>query len=180
MVSKNEASSGKPKTYYGVAIGRNPGVYEDWPSTQSQIAGWKGPRYKKFTTRTEAERFIELNRLGVANGTNATADHMAKRQRVSAPGMTAEAPTDQDGSTYDAGDGYLPEGAVDGFDPNIVLDDEQNLRYKSEFEKKRKKVVPAKRPAGMLNIYTDGSSLSNGKKGSRAGVGVYFGPGDPQ
>ncbi|RGP68014.1 ribonuclease h1 [Fusarium longipes] len=31
---------------------------------------------------------------------------------------------------------------------------------------------------GMIKIYTDGSSLGNGKPGSRAGLGVYFGPGD--
>jgi len=32
----------------------------------------------------------------------------------------------------------------------------------------------------MLIIHTDGSSLANGTAGARAGVGVYFGPGDPR
>lgn len=37
------------------------------------------------------------------------------------------------------------------------------------------------RPAeDVLQIYTDGSSLANGKAGSRAGVGVFFGEGDPR
>jgi ribonuclease HI len=31
---------------------------------------------------------------------------------------------------------------------------------------------------GIMRIYTDGSSLANGKVGSRAGVGVWFGDGD--
>lgn len=31
---------------------------------------------------------------------------------------------------------------------------------------------------GVLTIYTDGSSLANGRRGARAGVGVFFGPGD--
>lgn len=31
-----------------------------------------------------------------------------------------------------------------------------------------------------LVIYTDGSSLANGKKGARAGVGVFFGANDPR
>lgn len=35
-------------------------------------------------------------------------------------------------------------------------------------------------PANTLPIYTDGSSLANGKAGSRAGLGVYFGDGDPR
>ncbi|KAI5281880.1 hypothetical protein KEM52_003840, partial [Ascosphaera acerosa] len=30
----------------------------------------------------------------------------------------------------------------------------------------------------ILRIYTDGSSLANGKAGAVAGVGVFFGPGD--
>jgi ribonuclease HI len=33
---------------------------------------------------------------------------------------------------------------------------------------------------GFQNIYTDGSSLANGRAGAAAGVGVYFGPGDPR
>lgn len=33
-------------------------------------------------------------------------------------------------------------------------------------------------PDGTVRVYTDGSSLSNGKAGSRAGVGVYFGDND--
>lgn len=32
----------------------------------------------------------------------------------------------------------------------------------------------------VLNIYTDGSSLANGKIGSRAGLGVFFGASDPR
>jgi ribonuclease HI len=32
----------------------------------------------------------------------------------------------------------------------------------------------------VLKIYTDGSSLANGKKGARAGLGVFFGTNDPR
>ncbi|KAL9106202.1 MAG: hypothetical protein Q9227_008735 [Pyrenula ochraceoflavens] len=178
-VATDGRAAGKPKAYYGVAIGRNPGVYVDWPSAQAQIVGWKGPRYKKFATKTEAERFVELHRGNLTNGVEAAADRETKRRRISAPGMTHDPPADADGNVFEAGEGFLPEGAVDGFDPNIVLDDRQNLRYKTQLEKQQKKVVLAKPAAGMLNIYTDGSSLSNGKVGSRAGVGVYFGPDNP-
>jgi ribonuclease HI len=43
--------------------------------------------------------------------------------------------------------------------------------------KKSKKV---KEEAGVLHVYTDGSSLSNGKAGAAAGVGVFYGVGDPR
>jgi ribonuclease HI len=32
--------------------------------------------------------------------------------------------------------------------------------------------------AGIVHIYTDGSSLNNGRAGAAAGVGVFFGAGD--
>lgn len=48
-------------------------------------------------------------------------------------------------------------------------------------EKDTKKEAELALPSeDMLKIYTDGSSLANGKAGSRAGVGVFFGDGDPR
>lgn len=83
------------------------------------------------------------------------------------------------GNVFDPGTGPLPFGAEDGFDPNIKLDSNGNLVHKTEAEKTAKKTIPKPHPPpGMLTIYTDGSSLRNGAAGARAGVGVYFGPGD--
>lgn len=45
---------------------------------------------------------------------------------------------------------------------------------------KKSKKVKVKEEAGVLHIYTDGSSLSNGKAGAAAGVGVFYGVGDPR
>ena len=44
--------------FYGVAVGRQPGVYTDWTRVQECIMGWKGPKFKKFATRAEAEEFV--------------------------------------------------------------------------------------------------------------------------
>ena len=44
---------------------------------------------------------------------------------------------------------------------------------------KASKAGSSKMPAGnVVEIYTDGSSLANGRAGSRAGLGVFFGDGD--
>lgn len=43
-----------------------------------------------------------------------------------------------------------------------------------------RETVPKKLADDLLQIYTDGSSLANGKHGARAGIGVYFGDGDPR
>jgi ribonuclease HI len=61
--------------FYGVAVGLHPGVYEDWEEAKEQIAGVKGPKYKKFATRAEAEEFVRT--LGKSSTVAAT-----KRNRV--------------------------------------------------------------------------------------------------
>lgn len=78
---------------------------------------------------------------------------------------------------YAPGEGPLPPGSVDGFDPDIFLNPiTGKVEYKSQAQKERKIMVP--KPAGVLRIYTDGSSLGNGQYGAVSGVGVYFGAGD--
>jgi len=79
---------------------------------------------------------------------------------------------------YEAGTGPLPPGAIDGFDPNILLDPRAGeIVYKRPAQKNATKLqAVAPSPDSMLRIHTDGSSLRNGKAGAMAGVGVYFGP----
>lgn len=51
-------STSSPSKFYGVAVGRTPGVYTDWSIAQQEVVGWKNPKYKKFETRAEAEEFV--------------------------------------------------------------------------------------------------------------------------
>lgn len=172
--------TGTPKSFYGVAIGRTPGVYTDWPSCQAQIVGWKGPRFKKFTTKAEAEQFVRCHSTSLANGSDAHTEVETKRRRISSePGLTKGDLTDENGDVFEPGIGPLPPGAEDGFDPNIKLLADGTVHYKTPLEKNKRKVISLQ-PAAMLNIYTDGSCTNNGGKSAKAGVGVYFGPGDPQ
>jgi ribonuclease HI len=179
--------SGEPK-FYGVQVGKVPGVYLDWPQAQVQIQGVKGPKYKKFNTRAEAEAFVAQGR----NKNGGIADAQLppeKRYRLdmvnrSAPGLVTGsiyAPKDANGNVFEPGTGPLPPGAEDGFDPNIKLNAVGQVVPKTEAEKEKRKIISKERdPPGMLRVYTDGSSLRNGHAGARAGVGVFFGPGDPR
>ena len=126
----------KPPRFYGVAVGRKPGVYTEWSAAQEAIVGWKGPKFKKFDTRTEAEAFVR---------SNGAASRAAKQ-----PLFNADADEEED-----------------------------------EFqEPPAKKVKDAGKLAnsrnGVVVVYTDGSSLGNGRTGATAGVGVYFGDSDPR
>ncbi len=52
------------KKYYGVAVGRRPGVYTQWfgeAGAHVQVKGYPGARYKGFATRKEAETFVRGN-----------------------------------------------------------------------------------------------------------------------
>lgn len=158
--------------FYGIQRGRVPGVYTDWSKAQEQIRGFQRPRYRKFSTREEAEDFVKSGDQLPAVGFGEA------KTTVVAPGMMSENAKDAEGVEFVAGDGPLPNGAEDGFDPNVLLDPATGkLVYKTTQQKTVTKTKTAGIP-GMLRIYTDGSSLRNGTKLASAGVGVFFGPGD--
>jgi ribonuclease HI len=174
--------------FYAVQNGRVPGVYTEWTQAQAQIRGIKKPRHKKFNTRAEAEAFVAAGRKspGADASSHITPEEEIRRLivRNSAPGLQVNgtyAPTDKDGNPYEVGRRPLPPGAEDGYDPNVKLTSNGTIADRTQEEKSRtKKMTKVPDPPGMLRIYTDGSSLSNGQAGARAGVGVYFGPQDPK
>ena len=47
--------------YYGVARGRNPGVYDNWDDCQNEVHQYSHALYKKFSSRAEAESYVRRN-----------------------------------------------------------------------------------------------------------------------
>lgn len=45
-------------SFYAVRKGINPGIYLTWPECNREVTGFKGAEYKKFSTKIEAENFI--------------------------------------------------------------------------------------------------------------------------
>lgn len=45
--------------FYAVAVGRDRGIFTDWPSAQKLVTGYGGAKYKSFATRQEAEEWLE-------------------------------------------------------------------------------------------------------------------------
>lgn len=119
-----------PTRFYGVAIGRKPGVYTDWAKAQEAIVGWKGPKYKKFDTLSEAEAFVRQYSVSVSASESIGAE---------------------------------------------VADPQEPPAKKAKTDIKQ--LISRSK---VLVVYTDGSSLGNGRNGASAGVGVYFGPSDPR
>ena len=164
-----------PKKYYGVRVGKVPGVYTDWPTANQQVIGFKGPKYKSFPTRQEAELFVK----GDGPSENEEGGKAALKSKKPKNGIQAPE-LDEIDDGIEPGYGPLPKGAVDGFDPRIKLNSSTGvLEYKSQDRLHATKMmatgVVKNEP---LHIFTDGSSLKNGAVGAKAGVGVYFGPQD--
>lgn len=47
-----------PEKYYAIRKGMTPGIYTNWPEAQKQIVGFSNAEYKSFTSKDEAEDFI--------------------------------------------------------------------------------------------------------------------------
>ncbi|KAL2041594.1 hypothetical protein N7G274_005378 [Stereocaulon virgatum] len=205
VAGENPAQNGSngfssPPKFYAVKNGRIPGIYLDWPSAQEQITGWQKPRHRCFATRIEAQRFLDEDE-GKAYDTSPTIEAdsgtfttygasevqvepdfqvpASKKARRTLNDTKLAAP-EYNEADYEPGTGPMPPDAVDGFDPNIVLDPVSGkILYKTKEQRQEKKP----RSSGTsqtepIRIHTDGSSSGNGTAGAFAGVGVYFGPGD--
>ncbi|BHH84798.1 ribonuclease HI [Desulforhopalus sp. 52FAK] len=46
------------KKFYAVASGRTQGVFTDWATTESQVKGFAGAKYKSFPTESEARAWL--------------------------------------------------------------------------------------------------------------------------
>lgn len=169
--------------FYGIANGHNPGVYTSWDEAQVQIQDFKGPRYKKFPTREEAEEFVK-NKGVIPPKPVVTPSKPPKE--TAAAGKKAKAPLS---ATFVAPQANMMDNSM--MDDSITNDDlDEILALPSKKVKTGQSydtiddlhVEPPESlevDDGVLKIYTDGSALKNGQQGAIAGVGVYFGPNSP-
>ena len=65
--------------YYAVAVGREPGIYTEWPLAKEQVDGFPGAMYKGFRDRAEAE--VWLNNPWRSQGKRQQADKIVKPAR---------------------------------------------------------------------------------------------------
>lgn len=177
-------NSDQTEKYYAVAIGNKPGVYTDWPEAQRAYAGVKGPKYRKFLSRAAAEEYVLT--FGGPAGKRALASQKAAAGRGKSAAAAAAAEEseeeEEEDEDEDEDDDDDEEDDEDG-DPAEIL---QPVAKKQKMPTATAASASAlsKRPAppagggGLTEIYTDGSSIGNGKVGASAGVGVFFGEGD--
>lgn len=54
-----EVQPGDMKVYYGVRMGKKPGVYLGWKACRRQVEGVSGSTFRSFTTRSQAQAYVE-------------------------------------------------------------------------------------------------------------------------
>ena len=73
------------KKFYVVWKGYKPGIYQSWIDCQEQIEGYKGAKYKSYSTMTVARRAYELGRDVVSKAQN------IKKEAIVTPSLSVDA-----------------------------------------------------------------------------------------
>jgi ribonuclease HI len=166
--------------YYGVAKGRVPGVYTEWTAAQEQIKGWKQPKYKEFATRGEAEAFVR------SGGKGNTPD--VSKDTEESNGAESQSEDFEDDNSEEGRPKKSRKSSPNQNAGGAVVNgkDSKGGKERSQKHSSGTSTLTASirsKPSGQtvpLIVHTDGSSRGNGKIGAVAGVGVYFGEGDPR
>ncbi|KAF4950870.1 hypothetical protein FGADI_7910 [Fusarium gaditjirri] len=139
-----------PRKYYAVAVGHVPGIYATWDETQPQVTDIAGPKHKRFNTQEDAEDFIRKN---------------ASPETCQRLGISLEKTQEYTGAAFEP---VETSTKMVKAEPALAPAQKAAPRAVPKYEESE----------NVLNIWTDGSSLANGQAGSRAGLGVFFGPND--
>ncbi|KAJ1338179.1 ribonuclease HI [Microdochium nivale] len=198
--SKKRKLDPAAQKYYAVKAGKQPGVYLTWAECQAQTAGFKGAVYKSFLAREDAQAFAEGRKVAsdsleeprfyavaVGNGVGIYSDW----EECSAAITNVKGPKYKKfESRVEAIDFIRTHGNQAAQDWLAAQAESQQPVVKktrtatAAATKTRQPppdvVAPSDLELDLIHVYTDGSSRSNGRVNAVAGVGVYFGVGDPR
>lgn len=156
---------GRKGGYYAVRTGRQTGVFQTWEECERYVKGFPGARYKKFSTQDEAKSFVVGSDSGYsASYSYAASTYCGSRKRS--------------WNDFSENSSYNPRG-YEHFKPSYPSfsssSSSSSLSPSSLFSSSSSTASSSdSRPV----VYTDGCCTKNGRKGARAGIGVYWGPGN--
>ena len=141
-------------SFYAVQAGRSPGVYRSWEDCSKQVHKYPKAIYKKFSTMSEATRFLQ---------------HPTYSYK---PTEKVPASLVHTGSAE-----YLPAASTVRSACSGASAHAEAIPKSKPVHKKRVAIPdPPPIPSCQEYVYTDGSCLSNGiSTDAKAGVGVYWG-----
>ncbi|KAJ9092078.1 hypothetical protein QFC19_008852 [Naganishia cerealis] len=136
------------RDYYAVKRGKRPGVYTSWHEAEQQVQGLNGAVYKRFSTRAEAEAYINAKEKRIKK----------KHQQRPLFGTSSLSKTcwNLAESVFLHNPNYRP----------------LELPFHAQAAREQGFTVS---PDDTLIVYTDGSARKNGKAWCKAGSGVFWG-----
>ncbi|KLO13418.1 ribonuclease H-like protein [Schizopora paradoxa] len=141
--------------FYAVAKGRKPGVYDTWEQCEEQVKGFQNAKFRKFASQNEAVAYTGLTgkqaeTIRAAAGNTSTVTATLRREQESSSNVLEQR--------------SIPSSHV-ASSPRVVV---ASVR-KFEPDTREPEVV-----------FCDGACKGNGKVGSVAGLGVWWGDEDPR
>ena len=166
--------------YYAVRKGKVPGIYTSWEDCQETTSGFKGALFKKFNNVKEAGLFL-CNPIVEDKNKNKELNY--KKEDNQSINISLDELLDKKIKTN------IKQCLKKKFSNiNNIIVNTVNHRIKDEIKdisnnvqqdiKNINKIVRAKVDKESIDVYTDGSCSNNGKKGAKAGIGVWFGKND--
>lgn len=155
----------KGKFFYAVKKGFKPGVYTSWDECKSVVDKFPAASYKKFASEKDAWAFIRgveaaPSKVKVSQIVESAVDLLPKR---------GPEPLE-----------YIPLGKK-----RSRSSGEETETTPKRVKQSSQSSSTSKSPDGFtymgdaVVVYTDGCCSGNGKKGAKAGIGVYWGPDHP-
>ncbi|XP_068678343.1 ribonuclease H1-like [Montipora foliosa] len=150
--------------YYAVRRGRKIGVFRTWRECEKYVKGFPGARFKKFSTNEEAENFVCGSDSGYGNADSSTAPISNGRSKK----RSYQEMCDSNGfSNTTTWRNYKHHKSS-----SSTTSSHSAASSSSWLSSLDDSVLIVDRPI----VYTDGCCTKNGRRGARAGVGVYWGP----
>lgn len=185
--------------FYAVRAGHQRGVFPTWEDCKAQTAGYSGAVYKAFNTLVDAEAFVAgknpkkedepVRFYAVAVGTRPGIYTDWSSAQAAIQG--AKGPKYKKFETREECVQFIKEkgnlaaykaiGLMDGSADEDEDEDDDDDEEAQPAPKRTK--TPGSRVSGsgnVVEIWTDGAAPGNGGKKAVAGVGVFFGHGDPR
>lgn len=156
--------------YYGIHTGRKIGVFTSWAKVKPLVEGFTGAQYKSFALPSEAEYF----------SIHGTVPEKKQPVRSSSPELPDDIPPSTSISTSNVVKN--PASLVAKYSKPIpqmpLLPLVPAMHAYSITEPKHilliREYQEFKIPDRTLYVYTDGSTVNNGKANARGGYGVFF------
>ncbi|RPA72426.1 ribonuclease H-like protein [Ascobolus immersus RN42] len=181
------SSTTKPQQFWAIKVGKTPGIYTSLPEARAQLAGTVKPVVKCFGVRARAEAWLrgDLEDSGSSQSSNTEVQSSSRSRTTlesfsSLPqlaGSKRKLAPEKPAAMSIAKHQKMSTLATREDESLSALLSAEKTHYANL--KPGMDSLPPARPEPVI-IFTDGSALGNGKKRAVAGVGVWFGHGDPR